>query len=199
MMRKNQYLYFGLVTVVAEWVGLVLGYAYLHRLDPNKALSTATVAPAPLPLIFGLTLTVAGVTYAIFSLALRPYSRWIPYYAIIAGIAFSIAGWTRYTGYGGTQDVVHQISSYIALFGYLAMIWLLRSHPKRHISVASKTVTGVIVGALGLAVLTNYVFHQYFAYVQLLILISIQTWTVLVVWHERKINSGGHPSITEVE
>ncbi len=186
-MRKNQYLYFGLVTIVVEWLGLTIGWAYMHHLDPNKALSTASVAPHPLPLIFGLTLTTVAITYAIFAMALRSYSKWIPVYAVLAGVGFCVAGWAPYSGYGGAMDVIHQVGSYVALVGYLIMIWLLRSHPKRHISIASKTVVAIILAAGGLVILTNYVFHRYFAYVQLLILFSIQSWTVLVVWHERKL------------
>lgn len=184
-MLKNKYLYFGLATVIVEWAGLALGFLYWRHFNPDLALSTATVQSSPLPQIFALTLITAGITYTVFSLALRSYSRLIPYFAALAGLAFALTGITKYTGYGGFQDVVHQICSYAALAGYVAIIWLLRVHPKRHIQVASQVVVGIIVGAIGVAILSNYVFHRYFALVQLLVLFSIQTWTVLVVWHER--------------
>lgn len=186
-MRRNKvFLYSGLITVAVEWLGLLTSLAYTHRLDPNKALSTSTQAPWPVPLIFGLTLTIAGLSYAIFSFALKPYSKWIPFWAIVAGFAFMMTGWTPYSGYGGRADLIHQFFSYVALMGYVIMIWLLRAHPRRHIRVSSTTVACLIIGATGFAAISHFALGRYFAYAQLLILLLIQTWTVYVIWNERK-------------
>lgn len=185
-MRKKYYLYSGLVAVVIEWVGLLLIVTYLHRLDPDKALSTNTVAPWPVPIIFGLTLTLAGVGYALFSLALRSYSRYLPYVGVAAGTAFAVTGWTPYTGNGGPQDILHQVFSYLALIGYVIMIWLLRAHPRRQISLVSQIIVGLIFAIILLSLISNYLGNPYFAYLQIAIVGLVQAWTVLVVWHERR-------------
>src|SRR5680860_1014239 len=121
-MNMPYYLYFGILAVFVEWTSLVTSL-FIHSFDPNSALSTATVGPQPLPFIFGATLTIAGIAYFIFSLSLRQYDKRIPYYALFAGVSFALTGWLPYSGAGGVTDVPHQICSYFALLGYLAMIW----------------------------------------------------------------------------
>lgn len=184
MSRKN-FLYFGIATVVVEWIGLVLGFL-IEPFNPNMAISTASVGIQPLPIVFGVTLSIAGLTYYLFSLALRPYSRWIHYYAMVAGIAFALTGWLPYTGTSGLADVPHQLCSYVALVGYIAVIWALRQHPKSHIAVTSRAIAWLIIGMIIMSVLSDYFDQKYFAITEILILVLIQTWTVFVVWHERR-------------
>ncbi|MEO5627479.1 MAG: hypothetical protein ABIQ89_01165 [Candidatus Saccharimonadales bacterium] len=187
-MRRKYYLYSGLLAILAEWAGFVL-IAYFHHLDLNKALSVNTVASWPLPLIFGITLTLAGLGYGLFSVALKPYAHSIIYVGITAGVAFAFTGWTPYTGYGGVGDLVHQAFSYVALAGYITMVWLLRSHPKRQIRLASKIIVGLMLAIIALAPVSNYVWHQGFGYLQIAIVGLFQSWVVLVVWQERKLTA----------
>lgn len=183
---KHHLLWFGPLTVLIEWIALIIGIIYLKGFDSNNAISSITVAAPPFPVIFGVTLTTVAITYSLFSVPLRQYSKYVPIAATVAGIAFIITGWTPYTGTDGVNNVVHNLASFVAVCGYVVVVWLLREHPKRRISQASKLayklmLLGVIAAALGI-----YATQKYIALAQLSILFVIQVWTVFIVWHEWK-------------
>lgn len=185
LMKQKHLLYFGPITILIEWTALIIASFYFHAFHPNQALSEITAAAWPLPFIFGLTLTVASITYFLFALALRSYSKLIPYFALIAGIAFALAGWIPYHGHGGTTDLFHNLCSYTAGFGYTAIVWLLRKHPSRKVSLMSTIIFSLAVTSIALAFITLFVVHKYVAYIQLLIMVLLQTWALIVTFYER--------------
>lgn len=174
---------FGPITLAVEWFGILLGIHYLGSYNTNLAISTVTTSPSPLPLVFGLTLTTVGVTYFLFGLSLKRVSNKVPIAAFIAGVAFTLTGWIPYSGHGGTSDIAHNAFNYIAIGGYISMIWLLRDHPLRPISKASRFFFFMLVGISLTAFISLFVLHRFIAYVQLTLLVAIQIWTLIVVWH----------------
>jgi hypothetical protein len=182
----SKLLYFGPITLVIEWCGILLGIHYLASYNTNKAISTVSTAQSPLPLIFGLTLTTVGITYFLFGLSLKHISRRIPYTAFIAGIAFTLTGWIPYTGNGGTGDLAHNLFNCIAVAGYIAMIWFLREHPLEPISKASQYFFYMLVVTSFTALISLYILHRFVTYAQLTLLVLIQIWTLVVVWHTKR-------------
>lgn len=185
---KNHLLWFGPVTIVVEWVALLIGVIWLKEFDTNNAISAVTVAVQPFPVIFGITLTIIAITYTLFSLPLRQYSKNVPVVAVFAGLAFIITGWTPYTGIEGVGNIIHNTASFIAACGYIAIIWLLRKHPKKHVSSASKMAYKLTIIGVLLVVVGVFITHKYVSLAQLLVLFIIQIWTVYIVWHERRGN-----------
>lgn len=183
-LEKHHLLYFGPLTVLIEWVALILGLLYLHHFDLNNAISSVTTASWPLPLLFGGTLTIVAVTYSLFAVSLRSYSRHIPVVAIIAGIAFIITGWVPYTGTDGVNNIVHNTASFVAVVGYIAIIWLLRDHPKKRVSQTTRLTYKLLLVGICAASISMYATHRYIALMQLYLLFIIQAWTVFIVWHE---------------
>jgi len=185
-LQKHHLLYFGPVAVLIEWIGLGVMWRYYPNFNPNNAISTITMAPAPWPQFFGVTLTLVGITYGLFTLPLRAYSPYVPLIGLIAGIAFVLTGWIPFSGNGGVVDVVHNISSLVAVVSYTAIIALMQKHPKQRISHASKTIYYLLLFGVVLSFASLYAVHRFVALIQLFLLALIQTWTIIVVWHELK-------------
>lgn len=184
-MQYKKLLYFGPLTVLIEWIGIVMLLSS-NSFDPNVPLSVATNADYPLPLLFGLFLTAIAISYTLFALPLKTYSEYIPKLAALAGITFILTGWIPYTGHDALTDTVHNIASYIAIGSYVLIVWFMRSHPKKPISVASKIAYKSMILGIIAAFITLYVFDAYVSLAQLYILVSIQLWTIWVVWHEMR-------------
>ena len=186
-MNKRFLLYCGPLTVLIEWIGLLLGKLLAKDFNYDAALSTLTHAAQPLPLIFGVTLTLIGITYFLFSLALANISKLIPIAGGIAGAMFALAGWVPYTGNGGWSDSVHNTCTYVATLGYAVMIWSVKKHPHQ-------TMQRISVIALVALVLTaiwsfeSVASKSLVAVSQLCMLFIFQLWTILVVWHSRKLD-----------
>lgn len=185
-LQNRQLLYFGPIAVCIEWFAILLALNYKQEFNPHHALSTATTSAQPLPLVFGVTLSVVAVTYALFAFALRSYSRYIPLLGFISAISFTLTGWIPYTGTGGTHDILHNICSFISVACYIGIVWQLSKHPKKHIRNASTVSSSLLVLGVILSFISMYAIHQYIAFVQLHLLFIIQCWTVFIVWHERK-------------
>ncbi len=188
--EKHHLLYFGSITVLIEWIALIVGISYMNDFNPDNALSVATVAAQPLPTIFGIATTTVAITYSLFAIPLHAYDKRIPYLAVLAGIGFTATGWIPFTGQGGAVDTIHNISSFVAVAGYTGIIWLLRKHPKAHVSKASTLAYRLLIVAVIISYINTYVVHRYIAYGQLYVLGLIQAWTVFIVWHERKLVDG---------
>ena len=184
--NKRLLLYCGLLTVAIEWLGLLVASFYVRNFNPNTALSVIGSEPMPLPFIFGITFTLVGITYYLFSLSLKSYSEQIPKLAFIAGIAFIVVGWIPFKG-DSTTDVIHNLAAYIAMFGYIGMVWLLQAHPHKKVSEMSKNLFRLLILLIFVIISSLYFFHWYIAYLELLILFVIQCWTVFVIWFERRL------------
>jgi len=192
---ENQLMYFGVVTVFIEWVGSVLLLIKSGGLDLNKPISVVTVAKQPLPLIFGLTLSLAGLTYFLFTLSLRSISESIPKVGLISGIAFALTGWVPYRGDGQVADIIHNLAVYVAVAGYGYIVWSMRKHHIGLIQHAS-TVAGVLFLAATIAAFVGlFVFHRYVAVAQIAILAVAQAWTMLVIVCSRGAVTAGEPSV----
>lgn len=189
-LSKKQLLYFGPLTIAIEWTGIIL-LSKINGFNLNEALSTVTTAPRPSPLIFGVTLTLASITYFIFSLSLKTVSSRVPHIALLSGIAFTLTGWIPYRGDGGTLDVLHSLCSYIAVVGYMYMIWTVRNHPVKPISKASMGIIWLLLLVILISFYSLFIAHRYIALIELLILFIIQAWTIIVVWHSRELISKG--------
>lgn len=185
-LQNRQLLYFGSLAVCIEWFAIAMALSYKQEFNPNHALSTATTSAQPLPLVFGVTLSAVAVTYALFALSLRTYSRNIPLLGFISAISFTLTGWIPYTGTGGTHDVLHNVCSFISVACYIGIVWLLTKHPKKHIRHASAVSSSLLILGVILSFISMYAIHRYIAFVQLYLLFIIQCWTVFIVWHERK-------------
>lgn len=184
-LNRKTLLLFGPITLVIEWTGLVVGSMYAKGFDTNRALSTLSTASEPLPFIFGMTLTLAGFTYFLFSLALADHDKKIPVLGAISGILFALTGWLPYSGDGGTFDILHNAAIYASVTGYVAMIWLVRGHDNHKVHKLTVRSIRVIVAATVIALVSMLVIGKYEAIAELLVLITIQVWTILLVWHSR--------------
>lgn len=184
-LNRKTLLLFGPITLVIEWTGLVVGSMYAKGFDTNRALSTLSTASEPLPFIFGMTLTLAGFTYFLFSLALADHDKKIPVLGAISGILFALTGWLPYSGDGGAFDILHNAAIYASVTGYVAMIWLVRGHDNHKIHKLTVRSIRVIVAATVIALVSMLVIGKYEAIAELLVLVTIQVWTILLVWHSR--------------
>ncbi len=179
-------LLFGPVTLLLEWTGILIGSYYAKGFNPNRAISTLSTASQPLPFIFGITLTLAGFTYFLFSLALADHDRRIPVIGAIAGLLFAFTGWLPYSGNGGITDILHNVTIYASVTGYIAMIWLARGHNNHKIHKLTVWSLRIIVAASIIALVSMLLVGKYEAIAELLVLVTIQVWTMLVVWHSRQ-------------
>lgn len=185
-LSQKALLLFGPLTVLVEIMGLMLSLHYLKKFNPDTALSMYSVAPRPLPLIFGLTLTLAGILYFIFSLALRPYSKNIPIIALFSGIMISLTGWISFSHNGSTRDILHNFCIYVALAGYSSMIWLMKKHPVRAIQRISSITFYLLFVSILWASVCILILNRYIAIAQLLVLLIMQLWTIVIAWHTKK-------------
>ncbi len=181
----NKLKYFGVITVIVEWLGVLIASRYINGFNFNNAISTLSVAPRPLSLIFSLTITFASISFFLYALSLREYSNRIPVYALIASLAFMIVGWVPLRSNGSISDSIHSICGIIATIGYTLIIWECRKHPKKHISIASVIITSLLLLIMIASILSLYVFHKYVAIVEILIVVSMQYWLIYVTWHSR--------------
>ena len=186
-MNKRFFLYCGPLTVLIEWIGLLLGKLLAKDFNFNAALSTLTHAKQPLPIIFGVTLTLIGITYFLFSLALTNISRLVPFAGGVAGAMFALAGWVPYTGNGGWSDSIHNTCTYVATLGYALMIWSFKKHPQH----ALRRISAITLFSLVLVTIWSFesvASKSLIAVSQLCMLFIFQLWTILVVWHSRKLD-----------
>ncbi len=179
-------LMFGPLTIFVELAGLALAIHYIKKFNPDIALSLLSVAPRPLPLIFGLTLTLAGVFYFIFSFVLRPYAKNIPIIAFVSGLMLSLTGWISFSHNGSTRDILHNICIYTALIGYSSMIWLMKKHPVKAVQQISNITFYLLMISILWASVCILVLNRYIAIAQLVVLLIMQIWTIVLVWHTRK-------------
>lgn len=187
-LKRTHLLWLGPLTVAIEWTGLFIGSFYLKGFDFNNALSTLTGAQAPLPLIFATTLILAGLTYVGFCLALKRYSANIPIMGVLSGIFLALTGIIAYTGHGGIGDLLHNLVITIAIIGYSCVIYLMKDHPMGAIQQASVWLFRVFIFGIALAIVALYMINRYIAFAQLFILLIIQIWTIIIVWHERRFD-----------
>lgn len=185
-MSQKSLRFFGIITVTIEWVGIILGAYYTKNFNPNIPISVASTSAQPLPLIFGLVLSFVGITYFIFSLSLKDINRAIPFIAGIAGLAFILTGWIPYTGLGGRLDTFHNTAVDIAILGYAGMVFLMTKHPHRRIKQSSTAILGALFVCCLFSFISLYALHKFTAVVQLFILMLLQLWTIIIVWHEGK-------------
>ena len=187
-LKRKHLLYFGPLTVAIEWAALILTLIYVKDFDFNNALSTMTNAKAPLPVIFAATLILAGFTYSIFCFSLKRYSAKIPVIGVVSGMFFALTGLIAYTGSGGIGDVAHNLAITMAVIGYSSVIYLMKDHPLDAVQKASKILFRVFIFGVMLATITLYMVDRYIALAQLLILFIIQIWTIIIVWHDHKLD-----------
>lgn len=181
----NKLKYFGVITVIVEWFGVLIALRFIDNFNFNNAISTLSVAPQPLALIFSITITLASLSFFLYALSLREFSKYIPIYAFIASMAFLILGWVPLTGDGGLADLLHSVCGIIATIGYTLIIWECRNHPKKHVGKISVLVTSLLFLIMIASILSLYVFHKYIAVVEVLIVVSMQYWLIYVTWHSR--------------
>lgn len=185
-LTKRQLWLFGPLTVLIEWAGLLIGMQYAKNFDPNKAISTLSVSPQPLPLIFGLTLNLAGLSYFIFSFALKEHSKNITTVAFISGGLLALTGWITYSGNGGIADIAHNLCICLAVGGYCTIIWMIRDHHDHRIRLATKSTLWILFAVGCLAFYSLFISHRFESFAELLTLFFIQVWTLIVVWLSRK-------------
>lgn len=65
------------------------------------------------------------------------------------------------------------------------MIWLVKTHDNHRIKKITTYSLGFIVVSALLALFSLIIVSKYEAIAELLILVTIQVWTLLVVWHSR--------------
>lgn len=183
--KKHLWL-FGPLTVLIEWIGLLIGMQYAKNFDPNKAISILSVAPQPFPLIFGLTLTLAGSSYFIFSFALKEHSKNITTVAFISGVLLALTGWIAYSGNGGIADMAHNLCIYLAVGGYCTMIWMIRDHHDHRIRLATRSTLWLLLLVGCLAFYSLFISHRLESVAELTVLFFIQVWTLVIVWLGRK-------------
>lgn len=185
MLRSNRLLYFGIATVAIEWLGLLLGIILANGLNIDQPISAYSTADQPLPLIYGITLTLAAITYFLFTVPLVPYAKHVALTAGVAGTAWILTAWSPYKT-GGLDSGFHTFFSFVAAFAYLLVVWQLRTHPFKKIGDASVFFSALIlIGMIG-TILTVFINHRFSALAQLIVLIAIQTWTIYTVWHTKK-------------
>lgn len=183
-LSHKQLLMFGPLTIIIEWVGFVVSYRYSQGLDFNNPISLLSVAKQPLPLIFSITLLLAGISFFIFSLALRSYSKNIIWVSLFASIMLSLTGWAKYSGQGGIGDLLHNIFIYSSLAAIGLIIWMMKKHPHKLVSTVSEKVFVFLMFASVITMVSIYV-HRFVALVQLLILFVLQFWVLIIVRHSK--------------
>ena len=183
--KKHLYI-FGPLTVLVEWTGLLIGIQFAKDFDPNQAISSLSIAPQPLPIIFGTTITLAGLSYYIFSFALKEHTRNITTVAFISGVLLALTGWITYSGNGGVKDLLHNFSIYLAVGGYCTMIWMLRDHHNSRIRLATLSTLWLLLLVGCLAFYCLFISHKLESIAELTVLFLIQIWTLVIVWFSRK-------------
>lgn len=185
LVTRKHLLYFGPLTVIIEWLGILAGFHYAKDFNLDSALSTLASAPNPLPIIFSLTLLLAGMSYFIFSFSLRFYSKRIPVLAFASGLLLALTGLITYTGQGGLQDILHNLCIYLSISGYAAIIWAMKKHPMQAVKRVSAFAFWVMLLSVVLAFICLFIINRYAALAELLILVIIQAWTIVIVWHDK--------------
>lgn len=183
-LSNRQLLMFGPLTIVIEWLGLLMSFYYTRGLDLNVPISLLSVAEPPLPTIFATTLTLAGLSFFIFSFALRHYSKNIVWVSLLAGIMLALTGFARYSGRGGLSDILHNIFIYSSLASFGVVIWMMKKHPHKVISSVSEKVFIFLLISSAITVVSLNI-HRYVAFIQLTMLVVLQVWVMVIVWHSR--------------
>lgn len=172
---------FGPITLLIEWIGFFLILVLSTGLDPNEALSMATTSSQPLPLIFGLTLTMASITYWLFSFSLTngKFSL-IPKIVFLAGITFILTGWVPYDGGSSVTNIIHNTLISISVILYTYFIYLTGHNTNQKVAKLAKPFVFLMIVSMVLSFICVHVLSLGALYAQLFTVVVCHAWTLLV-------------------
>lgn len=171
--------YFGFTTVVIEWLGFLI-CASLYTPDWSEPVSQFGYYEAT-RVAFGVTFTLAAISYYLFSLHLNAYWKYTSRFAAISGACFIVVGWIPYEPYA--QSFIfdtHNIMIVIAVLLYALPI-LFIGYKKAHHLVSR--ISRILFYALFVLVAWSLIARMLnigIIYAQLLSILPFHAWIIIV-------------------
>lgn len=181
--------YFGFVTVIICWVGLVI-LACIQEPNWSEPISQFGFYPATTG-AFGIAVTLAATCWYLFSRHLDIYWRGTSLVTLLASGCFILVGWVPYEPY--TREFVfdlHNVAVVLAMLLY-SLPLLFISYTKKHEKVAhvSRILFFVITFLAGWSIVAR-VYDIGIIYAQLVSLLPPQIWltttNILLLKHTEK-------------
>lgn len=191
MLRTSRY--FGFVTLILCWISLAT-VAAIHSPNWSEPISQFGYYPQT-RYVFALTITLAAITWYLFSLHLNPYWQHTSLITLLAGVCFIIIGWVPYEPYvRGFIFDLHNAAVLLAAVLY-ALPLLFIAYAKKHEEIAqvSRVLFFAIILFAGWSIIAR-VYDLGIIYAQFLTLLPMQIWLIMTnkLLLQRKEIASGH-------
>ena len=170
------------LTVLIEWTTFLI-VINTYPFDFNHPFSAIPYDYPSMSVLFGLTLSLAGLSFAVFTLALRPYWKDVFRFSLICAILMILAGWAQYNPNGGFWHTVHAGSANLFGAGYLFIMFQIAQRSRGVLQQASRIFLAIATLCLVGVILTTNVFHANAGRFQFVMLLTAQAWALFTAYY----------------
>lgn len=170
------------LTVLIEWTAFIIVIT-TYPFDFNHPFSAIPYDYPSMAVLFGAAVSLAGITFAIFTLALRPYWKDAFRFTVVCAGLMILAGWAQYNPNGEFWHTVHAGSANLMGAGYLFLMFqiaqrsqgVLRQASRIFLVIATMCLIGVIVTA-------NFL-HVNAGRFQFVLVLTAQSWALFTAYY----------------